>query len=984
MKKKLSTFILLTFVLMCVTLAFTSCVIGETQSSPTKLNAPTVVLSGDTATWAQDTNADKFEISIDGSLSYIENSVTSKRLTDGQIFKIRAVGDGSNYSTSDWSNSVTYTSPTPPPADERYTITWKNGDLIIETDTQVAKGTMPTYDGETPVKASDAQYSYAFAGWSPEITEVTGNVTYSAVFNSTLRKYTVTWKNGDEILETDTEVEYGAMPSYDGTVPTKTATAQYTYTFKGWTPVVSSVTGDVTYTAEFSQAVNRYTVTFYNEGGTSILDSVTVNYGEAAVYSKAAPTKNATESHTFIFDKWVTEQGGSIAADLESITEDITVFASFKSFVRNVSVYIVSNNIDYGTVSLSVIDNVPYGSAISVNDNTVTINGQASTASASAKTAQYTYSFNGWTADATVGNDTVITANFSRSINKYTVTWKNGDEILETDKDVSYGTMPIYNGAVPTKPSDNENTYKFSGWSPSISSVVGDVTYVAEFASAANTHTVIFYDEDGTTELGRAVVGHGGNAVYPNELPTKEQSAAESFAFAKWVTAAGGNTEAVLTEISSDTAVYASYTASPRMYTVTFVDWDGTVLKEETVAYGESATEPEEQPEKDNARFDKWSSSFNNITNDLTVTPVFVSQYQITFLDHDNTVIRICNVDVANKLPAEMIPDDPIRPGYIFSEWSISNIENITVMEDLEIIAVYEKLYTVTFLNYDGTVLKSQPLCIGESATPPSNPNRYGYTFVGWDSEEYNNISADLEVWAVYEINRYTVKFTTQSGEIIGEIINDVSHGSAVQTPSLNNIPRYILDWDNVSAYEFSSWTASNGSTVNNVIDDTVFVATYETEVSSPVLVINNIEIPRNSSGVTNVTVTAMLVASQNQKIYGLDFAVQYDKDLRIATDTSENKNPLVIFNLLDNTDSDYDKLYNIDSQNYKISYSSISQNGYLVKENLPHTPIEITFKVNSVIKNSYDVSILEGACIVDENFNKIDLIIINGSITVK
>ena len=424
-----------------------------------KLDAPVVTLKENTATWSAIPNAEKLEISVNGALSFLESTVTSYKLENGQTFKIRAVGDETNYETSDWSNSVTYTEVTI----FTYTVTWKNGDVVLELDENVSMGATPSYDGEVPTKAADEQYTYAFKGWSPEVSAVMGNITYVAQFEAVPieegeKTYTVTWKNGDTVLETDETVAKGTMPSYDGAEPTKAADEQYTYTFKGWSPEVSAVADDVTYVAEFEKAIRQYTVTFYSEDGKTVLGTSTVNYGDAAVYTGSDPYKNATAIATYIFSGWVTEVGGTVQDDLSNVISNRDVYASFKEIIKKVSVYIVSSNSEYGTVSVSVLNNVPYGTEIVVDGNTVTVGESSATAQEKEGTAQYSYEFTGWTADNTVGNDTVITANFVRKVNKYTVTWKNGNDVLETDTEVSYGTVPTYNGAMPTKAPEGERS----------------------------------------------------------------------------------------------------------------------------------------------------------------------------------------------------------------------------------------------------------------------------------------------------------------------------------------------------------------------------------------------------------------------------------------------------------------------------------------------------------------------------------------------
>ena len=196
-----------------------------------------------------------------------------------------------------------------------YTVTWKNGDTVLETDTGVAEGATPTYDGTTPEKAEDENYTYTFSGWTDgsntyaadALPAVSGDVTYTAVYNSTVNEYTVTWKNDDGSVIDTTTVAYGEVPTLDD--PTKDADAQYTYTFAGWSDgsntyaadALPAVSGDVTYTAVYNSTVNEYTVTWKNDDG-SVIDTTTVAYGEVPTH--ADPTKDADDIASYKFIGW--------------------------------------------------------------------------------------------------------------------------------------------------------------------------------------------------------------------------------------------------------------------------------------------------------------------------------------------------------------------------------------------------------------------------------------------------------------------------------------------------------------------------------------------------------------------------------------------------------------------------------------------------------------------------------------------------------
>ncbi|MBQ7897962.1 MAG: hypothetical protein IJ323_06015 [Clostridia bacterium] len=233
---------------------------------------------------------------------------------------------------------------------EAYTVTWKNYDgTVLETDTDVACGTTPTYDGVTPAREATAEYTYIFSGWTPVISTVTGDVVYTAAYTAEAisneityplevdeipridwavtedeEAYTVTWKNYDgTVLETDTDVVYGTAPTYDGDVPARSATTQYSYTFSGWTPAVAEVTENITYTAIFTETVNKYTVTWTNYNGAVLETDADLAYGTTPTYDGVTPEREADEEFTYTFSGWT--------PTVSAVTSNVTYVATYIS-----------------------------------------------------------------------------------------------------------------------------------------------------------------------------------------------------------------------------------------------------------------------------------------------------------------------------------------------------------------------------------------------------------------------------------------------------------------------------------------------------------------------------------------------------------------------------------------------------------------------------------------------------------------------------
>ena len=164
----------------------------------------------------------------------------------------------------------------------------------------------------------DAPTGYKFLGWAttpdsnkieyaagdPVFVDATGDNDLYAVWQ--VKTYTVTWVNWDnKNLEVDEDVPYGATPKYDGEEPTKAADAQYTYTFKDWTPEVKTVTGDATYKATYTKEANIYNVTYDLDGGewTEATNEFPYEYKATVEVVKTVPTREG-----YKFSGWRSEE----------------------------------------------------------------------------------------------------------------------------------------------------------------------------------------------------------------------------------------------------------------------------------------------------------------------------------------------------------------------------------------------------------------------------------------------------------------------------------------------------------------------------------------------------------------------------------------------------------------------------------------------------------------------------------------------------
>lgn len=539
-------------------------------------------------------------------------------------------------------------------SDVYWTINFINADGTLLETKLLQHGSIVEYKGDEPSLASTAQYDYTFKGWDVEPTNATEDFDYHAVYDSTIRSYTIFFKDYDGSVIQSSSFLYGKTPTCT-LVPKRSSTEEFNYSHSGWTPAVEKVTGEATYTAIYEATKVKYTVTFMD--GTTVIEEQSVDYGSAAV-APSAPTRDG-----YKFVGW--------NVSFANVTKNLTVKALFEELIYHTVVVVIdkeknSKNVEENDKfelpvapekdgytfegwydadgkfignsgeKITITENLTIEARYAIISYTVTFVDDNGSEISSAKvdygmlptapkdptkasTDQYTYSFKGWNpAIESVTGAATYTAVFDSTLREFAVTFKNGSTTLQTS-DVAYGSKPSYTGTTPTKTSTEKYTYSFKGWNPTITSVTETATYTAVFDSSLREYTVTF--KNGSTTLQTSDVAYGSKPSYTGDAPIKSSTDKYSYTFKGW-----NPTIASVTGAVTYTAVFDS---TLRKYTITFKN-GSTTLQTSDVAYGmkpnyTGSTPNKKATNKYTYEFKGWNPTIVSVTKDATYQAVFDS-----------------------------------------------------------------------------------------------------------------------------------------------------------------------------------------------------------------------------------------------------------------------------------------------------------------------------------------------------------------------
>ena len=415
--------------------------------------------------------------------------------------------------------------------------------------------------------------------------------------------------------------------------------------------------------------------------------------------------------------------------------------------------------------------------------------------------------------------DTVIYAYWNPMI--LTVRFFDEDGTLLKEELVPYGsqaTPPID----PLKAANQQYTFTFSGWDKEFDEILDNLDVYATYSFVLNEYTVRFFDEDGTL-LKEELVAYGSHASAPTD-PTKEATAQHTFTFSGW--------DKEFDEILDNLDVYATYSFVVNEYIVRFLDEDGTLLKEELVAYGSSAFAPIDPTKEATAQhtftFSGWDKEFDEILDNLDVYATYsfvVNEYTVRFLDEDGTLLKeeIVLYGQDATPPTDPSKQDTAEFTFSFSGWEPTYL---AITGNLDVYAVYISIvnqYLIRFLDEDGSLIKEEVALYGSTVTAPTNPEKpndelYSYVFVSW-SGSFDFVTENLDLYPIYQAVALNYIYRLSPG--IDTVVKDsfwIDEGLDVLDEMIIYQVNGVVDTSEIGVYTITYIVMKNDEVIDELI----------------------------------------------------------------------------------------------------------------------------------------------------------------------
>lgn len=632
---------------------------------------------------------------------------------------------------------------------------------------------------------------------------------------------------------------------YGNTAVAPVPPTRYGFTFTGWSGNYSKVTNNIEVTAQYTR--NKYTVKFFNEDG-KLLDTQRVYYESAA----KAPDYTPSSGYNFVsWDKsfsYITDDT-SVTAVVEWYDKDMSVNVSNLAAKRDTDgtgitvTYNVTNQKNEITSARAIVVlkttegklvTTTESAAFSIKNNVTKSQEVFVPTGDGAFKAEVYIVANYKTAVPISENKSVEIDQGATNWSSWTGTNPTGDNVFEVQKRQEYRYRD--------KKFTTNSKSTLTGWTKY------KTTWEWSSYGSWSSWTDTAYSKSDYRDVGTRKVTTGYTPYHYYRYASADGKSGDYYSNGKWVhyeeiwpgyeltdsSFSGGykywynGTNYKTYWRCSDSHVEKTktqyrYRDRSKIYTYYFWQWGGYSTWS-TSKY--TATDNREVESRTAYRYrtndiagtEDNSGTLRNISGKLDSKYAGKNALLIIYKvdeasDYSNQYIEQLKIgeDGSYSASFKLLSEPTVKSGDYTIMLGVAGTNEAIYIDTIE---APKPEYRVTFYNDNGTVINQQNVVEGENAQVPQPPEKEGYRFVYWDSTA-TNVRYDLDVYAHYEINTYTVVFVNWSEQTVE--VQTYEHGQPIAPPDMNDT-------------ESSKAVSWDGLVEGAVTQDMIITAKYQTK----------------------------------------------------------------------------------------------------------------------------------------------------------
>ena len=333
--------------------------------------------------------------------------------------------------------------------------------------------------------------------------------------------------------------------------------------------------------------------------------------------------------------------------------------------------------------------------------------------------------------------------------------------------------------------------------------VKSDSSSVGRIYYSRNKYTATYVYEDLLGAQTEESLVYYGAEIPSFEANPSGKPAKQGYNFIMWSLEEDTPVELPSRMLARDIEMYPIYELKEYIYTFDAGENgcfpDGERIKKFAYFYGDVPEFPQDNPVMPHMEFVDWDNTIPSVvTKNMTFTALYNEiSYAAVFMDGEEEIAYL-----DGYYYGDIIEDVDVPEGY--EAWTLSDGTYVEFPYTVEGNTVFYAAKSPSYFTarfyldaQDSDTYEEFSVLQGEEIDFPADPEKEGYTFIGWNYDITVMPSEDVDFIAEWEVNKYIIIFDTKGADEIEP--SEVAYGELINVPANITKDGYVFaGWDGI------------------------------------------------------------------------------------------------------------------------------------------------------------------------------------------